>query len=247
MSTVLVTGGTGGLGRPTVARLRSDGHDVRVLSRRPGDGHVLGDVDRDRGLDAAVDRVDTVVHLATNRRRDLPGTRHLLRAARDAGAGHLVYISIVGADRIPYFYYRDKVANEHAVESSGLPWTILRATQFHSFPIEILKMQGRMPTLFAPDLRLQPISTEETAARLAELVAGGPGGRVADIGGPEIVGFADVAERWRETTGERRRIRPVRLPGRTFRAFREEHHIPGVPGYGRITFDDWLAGEVAEA
>lgn len=241
MSTILVTGGTGTLGRPTVRLLREHGHDVRILSRRPGDGHVVGDLDRGSGVVAAVRGADVVVHLATNVRKDLPGTQRLLAAARDAGVGHLVYISIVGVDRIPYFYYRDKVANERAIEASGVPHSILRATQFHEFPVRVLESQRRLPVLFGLDVPIQPISTDDVAVRLAELAERGPVGRADDIGGPEILRFPDLAERWRAATGERRRVRNLRLPGRAFRAFAEGRHLTGLPGYGRRTFDEWLA------
>src|SRR5690606_26932960 len=132
-STILVTGATSGPGRPTVARLRAAGHDVRALSRTSA-GHVVGDLRTGAGVAEALAGVDTVVHLATNRRTDLRDTERLLAAARDAGVSHLVYLSIVGGDRIPYGYYVDKLANEQAIADSGIPFTILRATQFHSFP-----------------------------------------------------------------------------------------------------------------
>ncbi len=241
MSTILVTGGTGDLGRPTVALLRQHGHDVRILSRRPGDGHIVGDLDRGEGVDAAVAGVDAIVHLASNARKDLPATERLLAAARAAGIGHVVYISIVGVDHIPYAYYRDKLANEHAIEASGLPHTILRATQFHSFPLRLLKLQSRFPFRFGVDLPIQPIAEREVAQRLVELVEGEPIGRAADIGGPEILRSRDLLERIRDAMGDRHRIRYLRLPGRTFRAFAAGHHLTGLPGHGRQTFDEWLA------
>lgn len=244
MSTILVTGGTGDLGTPTVSRLRSNGHTVRILSRRPGPDHLVGDLERGTGIDTAVACVDIVLHLASNARKDLPGTRRLLDASRAAGIRHLVYISIVGVDRIPYFYYRDKFANEQAIAASGVPFTILRATQFHSFPARLISLQRRLPVLFGPDLPIQPIATDEVAARLVELAEAEPAGRVDDIGGPEILRFPELAAEWSRATGERRRVRSVRLPGATFRAFREGHHLTGLPGYGRQTFAEWLAAEV---
>ena len=128
MSITLVTGGTHGLGVPTVELLRAAGHDVRVLSRSAGAGRYQGDLATGAGLDAALGGVDTVVHLATSRRRDIGHTRHVLDAAKRAGIAHLVFISIVGVDRIPYGYYRDKVASEQAIAGAGIPFTILRAT-----------------------------------------------------------------------------------------------------------------------
>ena len=239
MSSILVTGGTSGPGRPTVARLRAAGHDVRVLSRTPGDGHLIGDLSTGAGLDAALAGVDTVVHLATNRRKDLPDTERLLAAATAAGVGHLVYISIVGVDRIPYAYYDDKVANEQAIAASGIPFTILRATQFHSFPGEILGMFGNR--LFLKGVSIQPIGVEDVADRLAELATGTPAGRVADLGGPEILDATDVLHRLQAAGRAPKRVLSIRLPGKAFAAFAAGHHLAGLPGAGTQTFDQWLA------
>ena len=238
MTSFLVTGGTSGPGRPLVQRLRDLGHDVRVLSRRQGTGQVVGDLDRNIGLDAAVADVDVVVHLASNRRKDIAGTKRLLQVAQAAGVGHLVFLSIVGVDIIPYAYYRDKVANEQAIAASGLPFTVLRATQFHSFPGEILAMLGGHVFL---DLPIQSIGVVDVAARLAELSTSAPAGRVADIGGPEILQTRDILERLQRAGRAKRRVLFVRVPGKTVREFRAGRHTTGLPGYGTQTFDEWLA------
>lgn len=239
MTTILVTGSTSGPGRPLVARLRAAGHDVRALSRTPGDGHVVGDLRTGEGLAAALAGVETVVHLATNRRRDLPDTERLLAAARAAGVGHLVFLSIVGVDRIPYGYYVDKVANEEAIAASGIPFTILRATQFHSFPGEILAMLGGR--LFVRGVRVQPIGVEEVAERLAELATGAPAGRVDDIGGPEILDATDILHRLQAAGRAPKHVLSLQLPGKAFAAFAAGHHLAGLPGSGTQTFDEWLA------
>src|SRR4051794_6980079 len=133
MSVVLVTGGTGVLGRHVVSLARERGHDVRVLSRRPGAGTHVGDLATGAGVAEAARGAELVVHAASDTRRlgrsDLEQTRRLLAAARDAR--HLLFISIVGIDAIPYAYYRRKLACERAVAASGVPHTTLRATQFH--------------------------------------------------------------------------------------------------------------------
>jgi uncharacterized protein YbjT (DUF2867 family) len=244
MSTILVTGGTSGPGRPTVERLRAAGHDVRVLSRTAGDGHVVGDLATGAGLPEALAGADTVVHLATNRRKDLPDTERLLAVAGTAGIEHLVYLSIVGVDRIPYAYYVDKVANEEAIADSRIPFTILRATQFHSFPGEIMAMLGGH--LFLRGVSIQPISVEDVATRLVELATGAPAGRVADIGGPEILEAADILSRLQRAGRAQKRVLSLALPGKTFAAFRAGHHLTGLPGYGTQTFDAWLASGAAK-
>ena len=123
MTTMLVTGATGTLGVPTVARLREAGHDVRALSRGSGPDLTTGDLLTGAGIREAVAGADTVLHLATGRRGkgDVEATRTLLAAAAAAGVRHLVLISIVGIDDIPLAYYRDKVVIERLVRESGLP------------------------------------------------------------------------------------------------------------------------------
>jgi uncharacterized protein YbjT (DUF2867 family) len=239
MTTILVTGGTSGPGRPAVERLRAAGHDVRVLSRTPGDGHLVGDLSTGVGLEAALTGADTVVHLATNRRKDLPDTERLLAAARAAGVGHLVYLSIVGVDRIPYGYYVDKVANEDAIAGAGIPFTILRATQFHSFPGEILGMFGNR--LFLKGVSVQPVGVTDVADRLVELATSSPAGRVPDFGGPEILDATDILRRLQAAGRAPKRVLSIALPGKTFGAFVAGHHLAGLPGAGTQTFDEWLA------
>src|SRR5439155_8289458 len=154
MGTVLVTGGTGTLGRAVVRRLRDEGRGVRVLSRRArGDGVVTGDLRTGAGLAKAVRDVDVVVHCATDRRfgrTDVAGTDQLIEAARAAGGPHLVFISIVGVDRVPYGYYQRKLAAERHIEASGLPYTILRATQFHDLVLAVLRVLARPPVMPLP-------------------------------------------------------------------------------------------------
>ncbi len=244
MTPVLVTGATGRLGRPTVARLRDAGHDVRALSRRSGPGLVTADLRTGAGLPAALDGVDTVVHLATSPRGsgDIDAARRLLGAAADAGVAHLVLISIVGIEHIPMAYYRDKVVIEALVRDAGVPHTILRATQFHAFVDDLLTAQRRLPVVLAPSVPLQPIAVEDVARRLVELVEAGPSGRVPDVGGPERRDGPGLARQWARARGVRRPVVPVRLPGRVMAAFRAGHAlVPGTP-YGTRTFADHLAG-----
>jgi len=242
--TTLVTGGTGRLGRPTVDALRAHGQDVRILSRRPGPDHAVADLSTGAGLAEALDGVDTVVHLATSRSKDIGQTRMLLDAMAGTGA-HLVFISIVGVDRIPYGYYRDKVASEQAIEASGVAHTIIRVSQFHGFVSEFLDAQRRLPVTLLLPVSAQTIHMPDVAERLVELVAAGPQGRVADLGGPEQLTLKDYAREWQAAHGIRRPIWTLHVPGKMVRAFRDGHHMPGLPGAGRVTFREYLAEEVA--
>jgi len=179
MATILVTGGTGTLGRPLVTRLRSDGHEVRVLSRR-GPEHPVDLSVGGAALDTALAGVDTVVHCASSPRGgDETAARNLLTAVRRAGVGHVVYISIVGVDRVPFSYYRTKFAVERMIEESGVGWTILRTTQFHDLVAQVLNALSKSPVMPIPSaISDQPIEVTEVSLRLAELAAGEPQGRV---------------------------------------------------------------------
>ncbi|MFB6719785.1 SDR family oxidoreductase [Kribbella sp. NPDC056345] len=239
MKTLLVTGGTGRLGRPTVDQLRAAGNTVRVLSRRTGPGVVTGDLTTGDGVAAAIDGVDLVLHLATGQgRRDVQQTRNLLNATPPTT--HVIYMSIVGIDQIPLSYYRYKLEAEHLVEAHPAH-TILRATQFHDLVEQVFAL--KLPALFAPAVPLQPIATEDVATRLTELVANPIPGRAPDIGGPESHAVPDLARLWKAARSSRRPIVRVRVPGKAFRAFAAgAAQVPGPP-YGGITFADHLAGK----
>jgi uncharacterized protein YbjT (DUF2867 family) len=240
MTSILVTGGTGTLGQPTVARLRAGDQQVRVLSRKPGTDRVVADLSTGDGLAAAVDGADIVVHLATSGgRADVAQTRNLLAAA--AGLRHLIVMSIAGIDRVPLSYYRAKLEGERLVAESGVPYTILRATQFHNLVDQVFGAQRFLPALLAPAVTLQPIAVEEVAVRLAELVEQPPvNGRVDDIGGPERTPVVELARLWKQARSARRPVLPLRLPGKTFGALAAGALSVDGPAYGRITFAEYL-------
>lgn len=235
MASILVTGGTGTLGGPTVAGLRAAGHQVRVLSRKPGPGRLIGDLTKDVGLAAAVDGADVIVHLATSLgRRDVQQARNLLAVTSETT--HLVVMSIAGIECIPMPYYRHKLAVERLVAGSGMPYTIQRATQFHNLLDRIFRAERFLPVLLAPAVTVQPIAVEEVAVRLTELVDQPPlNGRAPDIGGPERRGLPEFAREW-----SGRRVIPLRLPGKAFRAYADGRALVDGPPYGQITFADYL-------
>jgi len=243
MTTILVTGGTGTLGRLVTERLRSDGHEVRVLSRHT-QPYAVDLRKGGAGLEAAVAGVDTIVHCATTQTGgDEKAAENLVAAARRAGVGHLVYISIVGVDRVPYPYYRTKFAVEKLIEESGLGWTVLRATQFHDLLVMVFKALAKLPVLLLPArVSDQPIEVAEVAARLAELAAGAPAGRVEDMGGPEIRTFESLARAYLKATGRRRAVVNVPLWGRAYREFRSGGHLAPDHAVGKGTFEEYLAG-----
>ncbi|MFD8632923.1 SDR family oxidoreductase [Streptomyces sp. NPDC059533] len=244
-NTVLVTGGTGTLGKPLVARLREAGHEVRVLSRSSADFPV--DLRTGDGLDAAMAGVEVVVHCASS-----PGggddvaAGHLIEAARRAGTvRNLVYISIVGVDVVPLGYYKTKLKVERMLEASGLGVTILRTTQFHDLVAQVVDTASKLPAVPVPvpsGVRVQPIAVEEVAARLADLAVPTPGGRVPDMGGPEIHTLPDLARTYLAATHRRRRVLPVPLAGKTYAAFKRGGNLTPSHAVGRTTFAEYAAG-----
>jgi uncharacterized protein YbjT (DUF2867 family) len=214
-----------------------------VLSRRAGAARVGGDLRSGRGVREAVAGVEAVMHLATRNgvgRGEVPLMRTVIDAAREAGVRHVIYVSIVGVDRIPLWYYLQKHEAEQVLASSGLAHTILRATQYHELVVDVFTAQRFLPVVLAPKISLQPIATHDVADRLAELAAAEPAGRVPDIGGPERLTAGELARQWADAASVRRPIVPVSLPGRTFAALAEGRNlVPGAP-YGTTTFAEFL-------
>jgi uncharacterized protein YbjT (DUF2867 family) len=240
---ILVTGGTGTLGRVLVERLRAGGATPRVLSRKPGEGRVVGDLASGDGIDAALADARTILHLASSPKGDAAAAATLIDAARRAGTEpQLIYISIVGIDRVPLPYYRAKLEVEGLVEASGLPWTILRATQFPDLLVSLFGRFSRSPVLpVATGVAFQPVDAHDVAERLVELAAGPPKGRAPDMGGPEILPMEELARRWLAATSRRRPVLPVPIPGVIGKALRAGANLTPEHADGRLTFEQYLA------
>ncbi|CAM5339940.1 SDR family oxidoreductase [Streptomyces pseudogriseolus] len=246
MTSIVVTGGTGTLGRPVVGRLRTAGHEVRVLSRSTPPYAVdlrEGGIALDRALEGA----STVVHCATSARGgDEQAARSLITAARRAGVEHLVYMSIVGVDRVPYPYYRTKLAVERQIEDSGIGWTVLRATQFHDLLYRLFQGMSASPVMPLPArVKDQPVEVTEVAARLAELAQGAPAGRADDMGGPEVRTFESLARAYLAAAGRRRAVVKIPLRGAAYEAFRAGGHLAPDHAVGTGTFEDYLTKRLA--
>ncbi|HEX2029734.1 MAG TPA: NAD(P)H-binding protein [Nitriliruptorales bacterium] len=255
---ILVTGGTGTLGRLVVQLLRDAGHDVRVLSRRDhedGDGieFVTGDLATGDGIDSATEGTEVIVHCAGTQKGDEDKARHLVRAASRAGTRHLVYISVVGADRVPvessidramFGYFASKFGAEEVVAASGLPWTTLRATQFHDLVLLVARSMAKLPLIPVPaGFRFQPIDTGEVANRLVELALGPPAALVPDVAGPRVYEMADLIRSYMRAEGKRRPIVPIPLPGKAARAIRAGAILAPDRAVGRRTWEDFLAAQ----
>lgn len=244
MATILVTGGSGTLGRYVVSRLKDGGHDVRVLSRRPQTGTHQGDLATGAGVAAATRGVDAVVHAASDTRhfgrRDVVQTSTLLDLIPPE-TGHLLYVSIVGIDAIPLGYYRRKLRCEELVAASAVPSTILRATQFHELAAMVFGACQRLPIAPLPSgFSLQPVAASEVAERVVHLVDGSPAGRADDFGGPEVLPLSTMAEAWRAQRGRPRRFVSLLLPGPAARAFRMGLNTCPLQAEGSQTWDNYL-------
>jgi uncharacterized protein YbjT (DUF2867 family) len=240
--------------------LRDKGCELRVLSRRdressPGVEYVTGDLATGEGVEAALKGVETIVHLAGSNKGDDDKARTLVEAARRTGSPHIVYISVVGADRIPvtsrvdrvmFGYFAAKRASELIIADSGLPWTTLRATQFYDLALMTAQQMAKMPLIPVPSgVRFQPVDTDVVAARLVELTLGEPAGLVPDIAGPRVYPMADLIRSYLRASNRRRLLIPVRLPGAAARAFREGanlslHRVNGHSAGGRA-WEEFLA------
>jgi uncharacterized protein YbjT (DUF2867 family) len=258
-SPILVTGGTGTLGRLVVARLRDAGHDVRVLSRHGHEGgegieYVTGDLAKGDGIEPAAEGAEVIVHCAGSSKGDDDKARHLVQAASPTATRHLAYISVVGADRVPmagridramFGYFGAKFRAERIVADSGLPWTTLRATQFHDLTLTAVRQIARLPVIPVPSgFRFQPIDAGEVAARLVELALGTPAGLVPDMGGPRVYPMADLVRGYLRARGKRRPILSVPIPGRAARALREGANLTPDRTVGSRTWEDFLAAQL---
>lgn len=241
---VAVVGGTGTVGAHTMRALREKGHDAVALSRASGVDVTTGD-----GLDEALAGVDAVVdttNLSTLSARASVaffegGTRRLLAAAERAAVSHLVILSIVGVDRMPHDYYAGKVAQERLIAAGAVPWSIVRATQFHEFAAQIFRQAAIGPIHLAPRARLQPVAAAEVGGYLAEVAVGAPRGRAQEIAGPLEEALDRMVADYARTRGERVWTPSVSLPGRQMKALRDGLGLPvGEPRRGYQTYAEWL-------
>jgi uncharacterized protein YbjT (DUF2867 family) len=254
-SPIVVTGGTGTLGRLVVTRLHNAGHRVRVLSRHAGDvqgvEYVLADLDTGEGVEPGLAETSVIIHCAGSAKGDENKAQHLVRAASGGGARpHLVNISVVGADRIPvvsridramFGYFAAKRGAEEVIAGSGLPWTTLRATQFHELAFSTAEQLARLWVLPVPvGFRFQPVDSGEVADRLVELALGRTAGMTPDLAGPRAYAMAELVRSYLQAVGERRPILPVGVPGRAARAIRHGANLALEHADGRRSWEDYL-------
>lgn len=241
---IAVAGGTGVVGVHVVSALEQAGHEAVVLSRSSG-----VDLETGTGLDDALAGVGGVIDVSNvatqSRRRSVEfftsATVNLLAAGARAGVRHHAVLSIVGSDRVDLGYYAGKREQERLTEAGPLPWSILRATQFHEFAGQVLD-QVPGPVAVVPRMRTQPVAASDVGAALASLVVGPPVGRAVELAGPREEHLPDMARRLLAARGSRRKVVAVRLPARGGAAMAAGGLLPGPDArLSRLTFDEWLA------
>lgn len=244
---IAIAGGTGVIGSATAHAARERGHSVRILARSHG-----VDVRSGEGLTQALDGADAVIDTLSIRTQSekvatdffQETTAHLLQAEQHVGVGHHIALSIVNVDRVPHGYYGGKFAQEQLVELGAVPWSILRATQFHDFASQIFHRTGFGPIHPVVRMRTQPVDTREVAARLVDLAEAGPRGRVRDIAGPREEDLGTMIRAWAARTGQGGVMVPLALPGVFGKAMRDGSLLPDSDAaLGAVTFTEWLAAQ----
>jgi uncharacterized protein YbjT (DUF2867 family) len=258
MLTVLVTGGTGALGRSVVRKLIAEGKHPRVLTRNAnasipaGAQLALGDLALQTGLDRATLGTDCIIHCASNPNdptEDIEATWSLLESAAQNGVRRFVYISIVGVDRPSVPYYETKYNAERVIQNFDLPSVILRATQFHSFVagfIQRLTTDSSKEVLVPAEVRLQTIETDEVADRLLGLANTEFTGRANDIGGPEILSLEDMVKDYlaaRKRPAILRTVEAKNVAGLPWVAWTGKTHLCPDHRYGKTTWKEYLRRE----
>lgn len=257
---ILVTGGNGTLGSLVVARLRNAGRDVRVLGRHPmadapGVEQIAGNLENGNGVDGAVRGIDVIIHCAGQQKGDGERTRTLVEAAKRGGrTPHIVFISVVGADRIPvesaidraqFGYFASKREAEQVIAGSGLPFSTLRATQFHNLVFNAISAVGKLPIPMAfKGISFQPIDADEVAKRLVEIALGQPLGLTAEMGGPRAYPMVDLVRSYLAAKGKRRPILRVGALGKAAAAHRAGANLAVDRAVGHRSWEEFLASAV---
>ena len=249
---IVVIGGTGLIGSKTVAILRQGGHELVAASPNTGVNTITGE-----GLKRAIPAAQVVIDLANSPSFEDKAVleffetsgRHLLAAEAEAGVRHHVALSIVGTDRTPdNGYFRAKVAQEKLIETSGIPYTIIRSTQFLEFLGAIAASSADARTVRISPGLFQPIAADDVAAIVADVALTAPRRGIVEIAGPERAPFNEFVARYLKAIGDPREV--VRDPEARYFGGRVEERslVPwGEARLGRIGFDEWLRRSKARA
>ncbi|MGH7031814.1 MAG: SDR family oxidoreductase [Stellaceae bacterium] len=241
---IVVIGGTGLIGSKTVAILRERGHEVVAASPKSGVNSITGE-----GLKEAMAGAQVVVDLANSPSFEDRAVleffetsgRNLLAAEAAAGVRHHVALSIVGIDRTDNGYFRAKLAQEKLIEASGIPYTIVRATQFMEFLRGIADSAAEGNVVRLPPALFQPIAADDIAPIVAEVALAAPRSGIVEIAGPERAPFNDIVARYLKAVGDPREVVRVPEAGYWGGPVEERSLVPlGEARLGRIGLDEWL-------
>jgi uncharacterized protein YbjT (DUF2867 family) len=249
---IVVIGGTGLIGTKLVKNLSERGHDVLAASPNTG----VNTITRD-GLAEALDGADVVVDVANAPVWEDKAVleffetsgRNLLAAEAAAGVRHHVALSIVGSERLPdNGYFRAKVAQENLIKASGIPYTILRATQFFEFVGGIAQSATVGEEVHLSPALIQPIASDDVAAALADVAVAPPVNGTVEVAGPEAMPLDELVRRFLRATQDTRNVEPD-IHARYFGAVLDDQSLtPGEnPRLGAIRFEDWLGQSTAQA
>src|SRR3954454_17237276 len=248
---IVIIGGTGLIGSKTVAILRQGGHEVVAASPNSGVNTITGE-----GVKEAVAGAQVVIDLANSPSFEDKAVleffetsgRNLLAAETAAGVRHHVALSIVAVDRTDNGYFRAKVAQEKLIKDSGIPYTIIRATQFLEFLRDIAESSADGNRVRLPSVLFQPIAADDVAPIVAEVALAAPRNGIVEIAGPERAPFDEIVARYLRAVGDAREV--VSDPEAGYWGGRVEEHslVPlGEARLGRIGLEEWLRRSQAAA
>ncbi len=253
---VLLTGGTGQLGKMLLKELDMQRLSIGVLTREKEHasssdvGYVNGDLTDSASLNSALSHdYDVVVHCASNPGEsdivDVTGTQNLLKATGNRNVKNFIYISIVGVDKSAYKYYQNKLGAEKLVINSGIPYTILRITQFHDFVLNrILDAGNENDVIVIPaGLKFQPIDLADVCKRIGELIESGPTNSILQIGGPEIMEIEEIVQQYQTIMKPARRIEMISTLNDFRKLFTTGINLCPDQKWGSITWRDYLSSK----
>jgi uncharacterized protein YbjT (DUF2867 family) len=245
---ILVTGATGQLGSALLRQLKDSDYEVKLTSRRKpeniGDiNWVYSDLLSGEGLEEAIKDIDVVIHAATSPMKnseiiDVTGFGKFLDKLENIK--HFIYPSIVGIEDIPMKYYKHKLEAEALLKNSAVPYSIVRATQFHSFVESLLLSKPLVNRYIIPgNMKFQSVDVDEFANHLTSLIDLEPQGKIDDFGGPQIMTLREMAEQKIKINNEKNKVFSFSLPGKLYGAFLEGKNT-NTDQRGKITFEDYL-------
>jgi uncharacterized protein YbjT (DUF2867 family) len=243
---IVINGGTGLIGSKTVMRLRHVGHEVVAAAPQNGFNSVTGQgvAEAIRGAQVLVD-LSNSPSFADAEVLDFfrKSTGNLVAAAKAAGVKHYVALSVVGTDRLQASgYFRAKQAQEDLIEASGLPYTIVHATQFFEFLASIAGSGAAGDKVLVPAAFIQPIASDDVADAMADVATGSPRNGIVEIAGPERFRMKDLISEYLALTGDPRSVEAsADVPYFGARIGDTTLVTDGNPRLGRIGFEHWFA------